>query len=83
MYRSKSLVVALCVSILTFFATYYWCYQTFGLVFTYFLGWLPSWIAAYFASVLTRQVWSAAAAACIRTRALVLIALASVISDHS
>jgi hypothetical protein len=83
MYRSKSSVVALCVSILAFFASYYYCYRTFGLLTTYCLGWLPSWIAAYLASAITRRTWSMAVVALLRTRAWILMALASVISDHS
>ncbi|MDB5794038.1 MAG: hypothetical protein JWR25_417 [Noviherbaspirillum sp.] len=82
MVRSKSSVVALAVSVLAFFSSYYYCYMSFGLLTTYCLGWLPSWIAAYWASAITRCVWHAASIAFLRSRALVLVALASVISNH-
>jgi hypothetical protein len=83
MYRSKSAVLALCVSTLAFLSSYYYCYLTFGVLFTYCFGWLPSWVAAYAVSVVTRRLWSVAAAGLVRTRSLILIALASVISDHT
>jgi uncharacterized membrane protein YdjX (TVP38/TMEM64 family) len=44
---------ALTVAAVVFFASYSLCVTNFGLLFSYWLGWIPSWTGAYLAWSLT------------------------------
>jgi hypothetical protein len=50
MPMSSSTSIALSVAVGAFFTAYCYCYMQFGLLVSYWFGWLPAWVAAYLAS---------------------------------